>query len=252
MVSGVALVTGASRRIGAAIALEAAAMGHAVAVHARAGDAEATALAQRISAAGGTAQVFAANLEDRKAAAELVAQVHAALGPLTLLVNNASLFEPDGAQDFTAAGWDAHMAVNLESPLVLSREMANALPDGVAGNIVNLIDQRVWRLNPHFFTYTLSKSALWTATRTMALAFAPRVRVNAIGPGPTLPSPRQTERDFAAQVATLPLQRGPSPQEIARAVRFLAETPSMTGQMLALDGGQHLAWQTPDVSGIPE
>lgn len=250
--SGVALVTGASRRIGAAIALEAAAMGHAVAVHARAGDAEATALAQRISAAGGTAQVFAANLEDRKAAAELVAQVHAALGPLTLLVNNASLFEPDGAQDFTAAGWDAHMAVNLESPLVLSREMANALPDGVAGNIVNLIDQRVWRLNPHFFTYTLSKSALWTATRTMALAFAPRVRVNAIGPGPTLPSPRQSAEDFVRQTETLLLEHGPALDEFGATIRYLWQNSSITGQMIALDGGQHLAWRTPDVDGIAE
>jgi NAD(P)-dependent dehydrogenase (short-subunit alcohol dehydrogenase family) len=252
-VTGAAIVTGASRRIGAAIALELAAKGHPVALHVRdTGDADAETLARRIAGAGGRAQVFTTDLHDRAAVSRLIGSATEALGPVSILVNNASAFEPDGAADFTPQGWDNHMAVNLAAPLVLARDMANALPGGMAGNIVNLIDQRVWRLNPNFFTYTLSKSALWTATRTMAQAFAPNIRVNAIGPGPTLQNARQSARDFAAQVDALPLKRGPSPQEIARAVRFLIETPSMTGQMLALDGGQHLAWQTPDISGIAE
>ena len=250
---GVALVTGASRRIGRAIALELARMGYALAIHTREShydDAEN--LRGEIESTCGRAQVFTAELADRSAVARLIGKVSDKLGPVTVLVNNASLFDPDSAGDFTGKLWDTHIAVNLEAPLALARDMANALPEGMSGNVINLIDQRVWRLNPNFFTYTLSKSALWTATRTMAMAFAPRVRVNAIGPGPTLQNARQDEADFAAQVAALPLQRGPAPDEIARAVRFLIETPSMTGQMLALDGGQHLAWETPDIAGIPE
>lgn len=216
------------------------------------GGADAQELREEIAAAGGTAHCFAADLAERDQTAALMDQVCRKLGAVTLLVNNASIFESDGAQDFTAQTWDAHMRINLEAPLALSRDMANRLPHDRNGNIVNLIDQRVWRLNPKFFSYTLSKSALWTATRTMAMALAPRIRVNAIGPGPTLRNERQDEEDFRAQLRAVPLQRGPEPEEIARAVRFLVDTPSMTGQMLALDGGQHLAWETPDVAGINE
>ncbi|MCB1478481.1 MAG: SDR family oxidoreductase [Rhodobiaceae bacterium] len=251
--SAVALVTGASRRIGRAIALEMARMGNTVAIHTRKNHHEdAVRLCDEIRRSGREAKVFTAELVSRTQVSHLIGDVSEQLGPVSVLVNNASLFEPDGATDFGAESWDMHMAVNLEAPLALARDMANAMPEGMTGNVINLIDQRVWRLNPNFFTYTLSKSALWTATRTMAMAFAPRVRVNAIGPGPTLRNARQNAADFQAQVDALPLKNGPSPEEIARAVRFLIETPSMTGQMLALDGGQHLAWETPDIAGIPE
>ena len=245
-------MTGASRRIGRAIALELARMGSCVAIHTRESHYEdAVSLCDEINR-GSTARVFTAELSNRDAVSTLIGEVTGALGPVHILVNNASMFEPDSAADFDAALWDTHMRVNLEAPLVLARDMAGTLPEGMTGNVINLIDQRVWRLNPNFFTYTLSKSALWTATRTMAMAFAPKVRVNAIGPGPTLQNARQDAADFQAQVSGLPLKRGPSPDEIARAVRFLIETPSITGQMLALDGGQHLAWETPDIAGIPE
>ncbi len=249
---GTALVTGAARRIGAAIAEELAAAGYTLALHARsADDPDLSALADKLGKQGARIIPLAGDLTDRDDVAALLPAA-AAAGPVTLVVNNASLFEPDTAQDFTPELLDAHMRVNMETPVTLARDMAGALPEDRQACVINLIDQRVWRLNPKFFTYTLAKSALWTATRTMAQALAPRVRVNAIGPGPTLRNARQSESDFAAQVEAVPLQRGPSPQEIARAVRFIAETPSMTGQMLALDGGQHLAWQTPDIAGIRE
>lgn len=250
---GAALITGAARRIGAAVAADLAASGIPVAIHARVvNDPDALALAQTIRDLGGKAVALFADLRDRAAVARLVPDAAHELGQVTIVINNASLFDPDEPDDFGSDLWDAHMAINLEAPVVLARDMANALPEGASGNVINIIDQRVWRLNPNFFTYTLSKSALWTATQTMAQGLAPRVRVNAIGPGPTLQNVRQSEDHFAEQVARLPLGTGPTPGEIARAVRFLLETPSMTGQMLALDGGQHLAWETPDISGIPE
>jgi len=125
---------------------------------------------------------------------------------------------------------------------VLTQSLAAQLPEDSEGSVINIIDQRVWNLTPHFTTYTLSKAALWTLTQTLALALAPRLRVNAIGPGPTLPSPRQTDAQFAQQCAAMPLRRGTSPDEIAEAVRFIIRSPSMTGQLIALDGGQHLCW----------
>ena len=134
------------------------------------------------------------------------------------------------------------MEVNLRAPLVLTRAFAEQLPDGVEGNVINVIDQRVWNLTPHFTSYTVSKAALWTLTRTLALALAPRIRVNAVGPGPTLPSARQTEEQFRRQWSSLPLMRRVAPEEICEAVRFIIDAPSVTGQMIAVDGGQHLGW----------
>jgi NAD(P)-dependent dehydrogenase (short-subunit alcohol dehydrogenase family) len=169
-----------------------------------------------------------------------------------LLVNNASVFEDDDAADFDWEQWERHFAVHLKAPVLLTRTLAEALPADQDGLVVNIVDQRVWRPTPRFFSYTLSKSALWTATRTMAQAFAPRLRVNAIGPGPTLKNERQDEADFAAQVDALILKRGPDLDEFGLTIRYLWKARSVTGQMIALDGGQHLAWETPDVAGVAE
>ena len=247
-----ALVTGGARRIGRAIAERLASEGYAVAVHCHRSTAEAQGLCAALNGAGGRAAMVQADLAEADEVARIVPEAAVKLGPLTLLVNNASLFEPDALQDLDAGRWDRHFAVNLRAPALLARDFAAQLPANVAGAIVNIVDQRVWRLNPRFFSYTLTKSALFTATRTMAQALAPRIRVNAVGPGPTLTSARQDEGDFARQSGALPLGRGPSPEEIAEAVVYLAGAASVTGQMIAVDGGQHLAWQTPDVVGIKE
>src|SRR5690606_5770936 len=162
------------------------------------------------------------------------------------------IFADDSVTDFDEAVWDAHFAVHLKAPAVIARSFAAALPDGREGLIVNIVDQRVWNLTPRFFSYTLSKSALWTATRTMAQALAPRIRVNAIAPGPTLANERQDEHDFARQIDALILKRGPELGEFGATIRYLWQARSVTGQMIALDGGQHLAWETPDVAGISE
>jgi NAD(P)-dependent dehydrogenase (short-subunit alcohol dehydrogenase family) len=146
------------------------------------------------------------------------------------------------------ASFHDHLDINLKAPLLLTRALVAQLPAGIEGHVVNILDQKVWRLTPYFFSYTLSKAALWTATQTLAQALAPQVRVNAIGPGPILPNVRQSDAEFAEQCARLPLQRCAGLDEIAAAIRFLVATPSLTGQMIALDGGRHLAWQTPDVT----
>jgi len=241
-----ALITGAAKRIGRAIALDLAEAGFAVAIHhSRSGD-DALALVAEILARGGKAVALAADLTQEDQTAALIGRAVQALGPLGLLVNNASTFERDDALGATRASWDLHMEVNLRAPFVLTQDFARHLPETAEGVVVNLLDQRVWNLTPHFTTYTLSKAGLWTLTQTMALALAPRIRVVAIGPGPALPSIRQTETQFAAQVAALPLARATSPQEVCRTIRFLLDTPSITGQMIAVDGGQHLSWATGD------
>jgi len=248
----VALVTGGARRIGAAIARDLAANGFAVAIHYNGAREDAARLAADIEAAGGRAGRGEADLTDMAAADGLVAAAERALGPVQLLVNNASIFEDDAADDFDWQVWDRHFALHVKAPALLTRRMAAALPQGRDGLVVNVIDQRVWRLTPKFFSYTLSKSALWTATRTMAQAYAPDIRVNAIGPGPTLANERQTEEDFARQVDGLILRRGPALAEFGATIRYLWQARSLTGQMIALDGGQHLAWKTPDIYGIAE
>ena len=247
-----ALVTGAAKRIGRAIALRLAEEGYAVAIHYRGSRPDAEEVKAAVERAGGRAAIVQADLADIGEVEGLVAAAGAALGPLTLLVNNASLFEPDAAESIAPELWERHFAVNLRAPAFLTRDFARQLPDGADGAVVNIIDQRVWKLNPQFFSYTLSKAALFTATQTMAQALAPRVRVNAVGPGPTLTSSRQSEQDFARQGQALPLREHPTPEEIAEAVVFLARAKSVTGQMLAVDGGQHLAWETPDVRAVRE
>ena len=238
----VALVTGAARRIGAAIARDLARHGWAVAIHYRASKGEAEALAHEIEAAGGRTATIPCDLAREAEVETLIPRAVEALGPLTCLINNASVFEMDKIDSVTRESWDRHIETNQRAPLVLSQAFARQLPEGLDGNIVNLLDQRVWKLTPYFLSYTVAKSALWTLTRTLALALAPRIRVNGIGPGPALPSERQSLEQFRHQQAAVPLQHGPELAEIAAAVRFILASPSMTGQMIALDGGEHLAW----------
>lgn len=246
---GAALVTGAGRRIGRTLALALAEAGWDVAVHYRTSRIEAEEVAAEIEALGRRAAVLQADLSVEAETAGVVPEAVEAFGPLSLLVNNASVFHEDTAGTMTRAGWDAHMETNLRAPLVLAQAFAAQAPAG--SSIVNLLDQRVWKPNPEFFTYSLSKAALWAATRTLAQALAPAIRVNGVGPGPTLPSVHQSPDDFAAEAANVPLHRRATPEEIAKAVLYLVDAPSVTGQMIAVDGGQHLAWRTPDITGAP-
>jgi len=247
-----ALVTGGAKRIGRAIAQGLAGDGWAIAIHHNSADEEARSLMREIEAKGGRAVALKADLADADAVSKLVPQAAAALGALSLLINNASLFENDDAQNITPAGWNAHLDVNLRAPALLAQAFAAQLPQGQDGNIINMIDQRVWRPTPKFFSYTVSKMALWDMTRLQAMSFAPHIRVNGIGPGPALKNARQNEKDFARQTASTILRRGTNPDEIYAAIRFILASPSMTGQMIALDGGQHLAWETPDVLNVNE
>jgi NAD(P)-dependent dehydrogenase (short-subunit alcohol dehydrogenase family) len=240
-----ALITGAGRRIGAAIALTLARAGYSVVLHAHHSREDAERLAAAIAGAGGRATVVLGDLADHEAVSGLVPAA-SSFGALTLLVNNAGEFEPDDIETLSHARFQRAMAVNLAAPLFLSQAFAAQAPVGVDVSIVNVLDQRVLKPNPRFFSYTLSKSALHTATTTLAQALAPRLRVNAVAPGPTLPSPRQTDVQFAAQSESLPLQRGPRPDDIAAAVLYLAQARSVTGVTLAVDGGQHLSWRTTD------
>jgi NAD(P)-dependent dehydrogenase (short-subunit alcohol dehydrogenase family) len=248
----VALVTGGAKRIGRAIALRLGRAGYAVAIHGRSPSAEAEVIRAELRAAGSGAAIVTGDLADPAAVDRLVPQAREALGPVTLLVNNASVFLPDDVRRLDPAVWERHFAVNLRAPTFLASAFAAQLPPDIAGAVVNILDQRVWKLTPQFFSYTLAKAALRTATVTMAQALAPQVRVNAVGPGPTLMSARQDPEAFARQVAGLPLGTGPTPEDIAEAVLMLAEARTVTGQMIAPDGGQHLAWQTPDVVGVSE
>jgi NAD(P)-dependent dehydrogenase (short-subunit alcohol dehydrogenase family) len=247
-----ALVTGAARRICRALALGLAESGYAVAVHHHASRAEADALVAQIAEAGGKAVALAADLADESAVTELLPRATAALGPIGVLVNNASIFENDTAATATRASWDAHMAINLRAPFVLTQQLAALLPDDAGGVVINLLDERVWNLTPYFMSYTVSKMGLWTLTRTMALGLAPRIRVNGIGPGPTLPSPRQSAEQFLGRCRNMPLRRGTSPGEIVAALRFILDAPAMTGQMIALDGGEHLGWAQPGHAPVHE
>jgi NAD(P)-dependent dehydrogenase (short-subunit alcohol dehydrogenase family) len=237
-----ALITGGAKRVGRAIALELARAGYDIAVHYRHSAAAAEALAREIEATGRRAATVDADLADEAAVARMLPRAGALLGPIGVLVNNASLFERDEALDATQAQWDRQMAVNLRAPFVLIQEFARQLPDGEEGAIVNMLDQRVLNLTPHFVSYTVSKAALWTLTQTMALALAPRIRVNGVGPGPILPNDRQSAEQFRTHWSSLPLERQIEPQSVAAAVRFLVEAPATTGQMIAVDGGEHLAW----------
>ena len=249
-----ALVTGGGQRVGQHISKALGAKGWSVAVHCNRSRKGAEETLQAIQAAGGEGAVVQADLSDEDACARLVSDAQTALGgPLELLVNNASLFEADDLQDHTRQNWDLHMSVNLRAPVKLTQDFATQVQKAqIKGLVVNMIDQRVLKLNPMFFSYTLSKSALFTATRTMAQALAPNVRVNGIGPGPTLQNARQSEADFRAQQEATLTREGSTPEEIARALFYLIDAKAVTGQMIAVDGGQHLIWLTPDIDGITE
>jgi len=249
MTRGAALVTGAGRRIGRALALEAARAGFDVAVHYRGNRADAQAVADEIAALDRRAAVLDAELADERQTAALISRAAHALGPVTLLVNSASTFEDDRLATATRESWDAHLDANLRAPVVLAQAFAAALPAGEPGQIVNIVDQRVLRPNPQFFSYSLSKAGLWWITRTMAQDLAPRIRVNAIGPGPTLASTHQTPGEFEREAAGTPLERAVSPDDVAMALRYLIDATAVTGQMIAVDAGQHLGWRTPDIIG---
>lgn len=254
LVSGrpVALVTGGAKRIGKAIVEDLAAHGFSVAIHCNHSVDEAARLAETITRDGGIAKPVHADLTEASQIRALIPQVKDALGEVQLLINGASLFNDDHVGALTEEQWDQHFNIHVKAPVFLAEAMARDLPSGKDGLVVNIIDQRVWKLTPRYFSYTLSKSALWTATRTLAQALAPAIRVNAIGPGPTLRNKRQTEEDFRQQAEKVLLQHGPELAEFGRTIRYFWENPSVTGQMIALDGGQHLAWETPDIAGIAE
>jgi NAD(P)-dependent dehydrogenase (short-subunit alcohol dehydrogenase family) len=244
-----ALITGAGRRIGADIARRLAREGYAIALTANASREAADALASEITASGGKAQAYSVDLADPEAAAAAFAGVAGAMGGIDLLVNNAAAFEDDAFDRLDLRKWRRQFAVDLESPVFLISAFAKALPGEREGAVVNIIDQRVLKLTPEYLSYTLAKSALWTATRTLAQALAPRIRVNAVGPGPTYPSEREGELGLKHEAAGTLLKRAVPGAEIAEAVVYLAGARNVTGQILCVDSGQHLGWRTPDIVG---
>ena len=254
-----ALVTGAGKRLGRAMALYLAGRGHDVAVHYASSADEAEAVAAEIRAMGRRAETFHADLLEEEQVQALIPAATAALGPLTVLVNNASIFEYDRIDTATRQSWDRHIESNLRAPYVLTQAFAAQCPPATTdeageplaqGLIVNMIDQRILKLTPEVSTYTIAKMGLWALTRTAAQGLAPHVRVNAIGPGPTLQGARQSDQHFARQRSSTVLGRGANPADITAALGFFLDSPAVTGQFLAIDGGQHLGWQTPDVLGV--
>jgi NAD(P)-dependent dehydrogenase (short-subunit alcohol dehydrogenase family) len=246
----VALVTGAAQRLGAAMATALAEAGFDVAIHCHASRDAAQQTLAAIHATGRRGVILPADLADEAAVAQLLPQATADLGPVGVLVNNASAFRRDEWDTATRESWDAHMEPTLRAAFVLAQHFAKALPPSAEGAIVNMLDQRVWSLTPHFTTYTVAKAGLWALTQSLALALAPRIRVNGIGPGPALPSTRQTPEQFERQCRSVPLGHGTTPNEIAHALLAILALPSMTGQMIALDGGQHLQW-SPSRNALP-
>jgi NAD(P)-dependent dehydrogenase (short-subunit alcohol dehydrogenase family) len=246
------LITGAAKRIGRQLALDLAADGWNVVIHCNTSREDAEEVARLVRSGGTMSGIVQGNLADAATPDRLIMEANQQLGALTALINNASIFEPDDVGEITLQSWSAHQDTNLRAPVMLAQAFARQLPKAELGNIINIIDQRVWKLNPRFFSYTMSKSGLWTATRTLAQALAPNIRVNAIGPGPALPSARMDQGEFKKQESLTLLGRGTSPREISEAAIFILSQQSLTGQMIALDGGQHLAWQTPDVMKVKE
>jgi NAD(P)-dependent dehydrogenase (short-subunit alcohol dehydrogenase family) len=238
---GAALVTGGARRIGRVLAAVAAEAGYDVAIHVRTMDDDAEAAASEVKAQGRKAAILTCDLRKESTTVALVGEAEAELGPITLLVNSASVFEEDSFEGMNRASWDMHLETNLRAPLVLAQAFARRLPADREGLIVNILDQRVLRPTPHFFSYSLSKAALWDATQMLAKALAPRIRVNGIGPGPTLPSIHQDAAAFEAEVASTLLKRPSAPGQIGAALRYLIDAQAVTGQMIAVDSGQHLA-----------
>lgn len=248
----IAVITGGSSRIGRAMAEDLAGHGWSLVLHAHSHPEKADRLAKDIRSRGGRAEVLTADLTDIAALKGFMADAGKPFGSPSVLVNNASIFEDDVIGELDPARYDAHFNIHTRAPVFLAEDFANRLPEGRNGLIVNVIDQRVWKLTPQAFSYTLSKAALWTATQTLAQALAPRIRVNAIGPGPSFKNIRQSEEEFDKQWRSVPLGKGPSSVDFGKTVRFLWECEPITGQMIAIDGGQHLAWETEDVIGVGE
>jgi NAD(P)-dependent dehydrogenase (short-subunit alcohol dehydrogenase family) len=243
-----ALITGAAKRLGRAIALDLARHGWNIALHYNTSEKEARATEADARTAGIRVALLQANLSRESESAHLVERACAELGPLSALVNSASIFENDEWYSADRASWDKHMETNLRAPFVLAQNFARQVPRSGSGAIVNLIDQRVLKPTPQFISYSVSKAALFWLNTTLAQGLAPRIRVNAVGPGPVMRNERQSPADFDRQREATLLGRGAEPQDVCDAVRYLLEAPNVTGQMIAVDGGQHLAWQTPDVS----
>lgn len=245
---GTALVTGGALRLGRAMTLALADSGFALGVHFNSSDAEAADVVAMIRAQGGRAEAFGADLSKETETAGLIGRVRASLGELTLLVNSASLFEHDDIATMTRASWDAHIETNLRAPLKLAQDFAAQVPAGADAQIVNIIDQRVLKPTPKFLSYATSKSGLHALTTTLAQALGPKgIRVNAIGPGPTMRNSRQSDEDWRRQNEATILGRGAEPADIVGALLYLVDAVAVTGQMIAVDGGQHLVWETPDV-----
>jgi NAD(P)-dependent dehydrogenase (short-subunit alcohol dehydrogenase family) len=238
---GTVLVTGAGRRLGRIIALDFANRGWRVGIHYHASASEALGLVAEIKGNGGEAAAFPADLGQLEAVAPLIGACAEALSPPTCLINNAARFAWDSLATLDGESWQAHLDVNLRAPIFLTQAFAAALPDGRTGNVINLLDQKVLRLDPEHFSYTVAKSALWTATQTMAQALAPRIRVSAVAPGPVFKSEGQSQADFERECRATLLGRAVDAEDVCTAIRFLLDTPSITGQMIALDAGQHLA-----------
>ena len=254
-----ALVTGAAKRLGRAMAMALAEDGHDIAVH-YAGSAEAAEeTAAEIRALGRRAVTLCADLTDEDETQALLARAVGALGqPITVLINNASIFEHDTIWSATRDSWDRHLDSNLRAPVVLTQALAAQMPDAVPdengepqaqGLVINMVDQRVRKLTPEFMSYTIAKMGLWAFTRTAAQALAPHIRVNAIGPGPTMQGARQSVDHFTRQRQATVLGRGADADGIVEALRYFLRARGVTGQLICVDGGQHLAWQTPDILG---
>jgi NAD(P)-dependent dehydrogenase (short-subunit alcohol dehydrogenase family) len=244
------LVTGAAKRLGRAIALDLGAHGWSVAVHYNNSQAEAEETVAMLHERHVHAVAINADLAMEDDTERLIARAREAVGPLTALVNNASVFESDTIATMTRASWDKHIETNLRAPVVLARDFAEQVPEGAEGAIVNLLDQRLLKPTPQFLSYGVSRAGLYWLTVTLAQALAPRIRVNAVAPGPTLRNERQNEAHFKRQQASTILGHGATPDDVASAARYLLEARAVTGQMIAVDGGQHLIWRTADVSGV--
>lgn len=244
-----ALVTGAAKRVGRVLALALARTGFDIALHYGRSEREAMVTAEEIRALGRRVVSLRADLERLPEVERIVPAAIEAVGPLGLLVNNASIFELDRIRTMTETSWNRHLAINLTAPTFLCRAFVLQLPERARGLIVNILDERIFNPTPNYLSYTASRFGLWAVTQVLARELAPKIRVNAIGPGPTLPEAGMTEADFAALCARMPLKRGSSPEELADALLFILRARSMTGQMITLDGGQQLGWLTP---GGPE
>ncbi|MDC0070358.1 MAG: SDR family oxidoreductase [Alphaproteobacteria bacterium] len=246
MTPGVAIVTGGSKRIGKSIVKKLSFLGWKVIIHYNSNKNDALSLQKEIQKKGGAASIIKANLNSSKATEELISKSEKKFGKLTLLVNNASIFENDSVHSLTIDTWDIHNNVNTKAPLLLSQSFAKLLPKKEPGVIINIIDQRVFSPRPDFISYSSSKNSLFWLTKVLAQALSPKIRVCAIGPGPTLKGARQTDNDFKNQSQSVPLGNGSSPEDISQAIEFILNASSFTGQMITLDGGEHLDWIKPE------